>query len=176
MDMKALSLTQPMAWAIFHGKKVENRRWSTKVRGRVYIHASKGFNKGHYRLLASYSLQCLLDEPLPEPEDFVHGAIIGEVDIVDCVFYPPDDLASLHSPWAMPGQYGFILANAVEYEKPIPCKGMLRFFEVSITDIERRLADKCTEENPCCDRRNEYNGFASGPTIFECPKHCSCHD
>lgn len=35
---------------------------------------------------------------------------------------------------------------------------------------------KCTPENPCCDRRGEYNGFASGPLIFECPKHCSCHD
>jgi len=29
---------------------------------------------------------------------------------------------------------------------------------------------------PCCDRRNEYNGFGSGPLSFVCPKHCSCHD
>jgi hypothetical protein len=29
---------------------------------------------------------------------------------------------------------------------------------------------------PCCDRAGEYNGFASGPTIFTCPKHCGCHD
>lgn len=28
----------------------------------------------------------------------------------------------------------------------------------------------------CCERANEYNGFDSGPTIFICPKHCSCHD
>lgn len=28
--MKALSLTQPMAWAIFHGKDIENRTWPTK--------------------------------------------------------------------------------------------------------------------------------------------------
>ena len=34
----------------------------------------------------------------------------------------------------------------------------------------------CTEENPCCDRRGEYNGFSSGPLKFVCPKHCSCHD
>ena len=34
----------------------------------------------------------------------------------------------------------------------------------------------CGVENPCCDRRNEYNGFASGPLSFVCPKHCSCHD
>lgn len=34
----------------------------------------------------------------------------------------------------------------------------------------------CSEENPCCDRRGEYNGFASGPLSFTCPKHCPCHD
>jgi len=35
---------------------------------------------------------------------------------------------------------------------------------------------ECTEENPCCDRRGEYNGFGSGPLRFICPKHCPCHD
>ena len=34
----------------------------------------------------------------------------------------------------------------------------------------------CTEENPCCDRRGEYNGYGSGPLKFVCPKHCPCHD
>jgi len=34
----------------------------------------------------------------------------------------------------------------------------------------------CSEENPCCDRRGEYNGYGSGPLKFVCPKHCSCHD
>ncbi len=37
-------------------------------------------------------------------------------------------------------------------------------------------ASDCTEENPCCDRRGEYNGYHSGPLLFTCPKHCSCHD
>ena len=34
----------------------------------------------------------------------------------------------------------------------------------------------CSEESPCCERRGEYNGYASGPLIFTCPNHCSCHD
>ncbi len=38
------------------------------------------------------------------------------------------------------------------------------------------IKEECNAENPCCDRRNEYNGFASGPLSFVCPKHCSCHD
>ena len=33
--MKALSVKQPWAWAIFHGKDVENRDWPTNVRGPV---------------------------------------------------------------------------------------------------------------------------------------------
>jgi len=44
-----------------------------------------------------------------------------------------------------------------------------------LKDLQRKESD-CTKENPCCDRRGEYNGFASGPLSFVCPKHCSCHD
>ena len=29
---------------------------------------------------------------------------------------------------------------------------------------------------PCCEHRNEYNGFGSGELKFVCPSHCSCHD
>jgi hypothetical protein len=35
---------------------------------------------------------------------------------------------------------------------------------------------RCTAKTPCCSRRGEYNGFASGPTLFTCPKSCPCHD
>ncbi len=128
---KALSLTQPMAWAIFHGKDVENRTWPTKFRGRVYIHASKKFDKEHFNFIALSGIEVLLDEPLPQGE-FVHGAIIGEVDIIDCRYRHGDMNDNLFSPWAVVGQYGFILANAVEYDNPIPCKGMLGFFKPNI--------------------------------------------
>lgn len=49
-----------------------------------------------------------------------------------------------------------------------------------------RLAEKRPNEcpghdrggklKPCCDRAGQYNGFASGPLLFHCPSHCSCHD
>ncbi len=75
--MKALSLTQPMAWAIFNGKDVENRTWPTKCRGRVMIHASQGLDKAHYEFiwLNDSRLGC----QLPPRSEFVHGAIIGPV-------------------------------------------------------------------------------------------------
>jgi hypothetical protein len=28
----------------------------------------------------------------------------------------------------------------------------------------------------CCSRAGEYNGFASGPSFFDCPENCPCHD
>ena len=79
--MKALSLTQPMAWAIFHGKDVENRTWPTKFRGKVYIHASKGFNREHYRWICENNSRLVCGD-IPFGWEFAHGAIIGEVTIV----------------------------------------------------------------------------------------------
>ncbi len=124
--MKALSLTEPMAWAIFNGKDIENRPWSTAHRGRVYIHASKGFNKEHYIWIRN---NMALSLTLPHPEDFVHGAIIGEVDIVDCIM-------GHSSRWAMIDQWNFVLENPFLYDKPIPCKGQLGFFEVDMPEAE----------------------------------------
>lgn len=126
--MKALSLTQPMAWAIFHGKDIENRTWATKFRGRVYIHASKGFDKAHYQWIMENDNR-LVTDGLPFVYEFIHGAIIGEVDIVDCVQHHS-------SRWAIEGQYHFVLVNPVEYEKPISCKGMLNFFTPVLTDVQ----------------------------------------
>jgi hypothetical protein len=54
--MRALTVRQPWAWAIFHGKPVENRSWATKYRGDLLIHARKqfdlaGYFNGLYRLV-----------------------------------------------------------------------------------------------------------------------------
>lgn len=39
--MKALTIRQPWAWAIFtQGKDIENRDWTTRLRGRVAIDAA----------------------------------------------------------------------------------------------------------------------------------------
>ena len=41
----ALSLKQPWATLLAHGlKSIEIRRWATRLRGRILIHASKTFN------------------------------------------------------------------------------------------------------------------------------------
>ena len=52
------------------------------------------------------------------------GALIGEVDIIDCV-------TESKSPWFV-GRYGFTLTNPKLYDKPIPYRGQLGFFEVTV--------------------------------------------
>ncbi len=72
--------------------------------------------------------------------DTYYGAIIGEVDITDCRFRKPMQLG--HSPWHDIGCWGFILANAVLYERPIPCRGQMGFFGV---DIDQQTGEARTE-------------------------------
>lgn len=130
--MKALSLTQPMAWALFNGKDVENRTWPTKVRDRVMIHASQGLDKAHYEFIYDRLRELLPTTALPYRTTFVHGAIIGEVDIIDCV-------TEHDSPW-FTGPYGFVLANPVLYAEPIPCKGRLGFFTPALDGVGTKTA------------------------------------
>jgi hypothetical protein len=55
--MKALSIRQPWAWLIVKGyKDIENRTWATKLRGRVFVHASKGMTRAEYEDAADLAL------------------------------------------------------------------------------------------------------------------------
>lgn len=115
--MKALSIRQPWAWLIVHGyKDVENRTWRTGFRGRFGVHASKTFDREGYRWVQ----QEFPKIKMPAPEEFGYGAIVGVVDLIDCVTLSG-------SPWFF-GPYGFVLAN------PLPCSpmrfpGKLYFFD-----------------------------------------------
>jgi len=146
--MKALSIKQPWAWLICAGmpltekvdlgkgmftvklsgkvviKDVENRDWAIplwfELPQRIYVYAPKKrdeeamkwlFDKG----FAPMMVLALYTDGVPT------GAIIGEVDVVK-------DVTTSDSPWFV-GPHGFVLANSELYEKPIPCKGKLGFFE-----------------------------------------------
>ena len=43
-NVRAITIRQPYAWAIVKkGKRIENRTWSTKSRGDLFIHAGVGY-------------------------------------------------------------------------------------------------------------------------------------
>ena len=114
--MKALSIKQPWAdWILFKDKDIENRTWKLPegMKGEcIYIHAGKK-----------------VDLEVADQSDYADkperlGAIVGEVYIIDCV-------TESESEW-FEGPYGFVLARPYEYKFPIPCRGMLGFFEPKI--------------------------------------------
>jgi hypothetical protein len=140
--MKALSIRQPSAWEIVQGiKVVEFRSWSTKHRGRFFIHASKTIEKKRLeteqKWLAKYGKEL--------PEDWSLGGIVGIATLADCVQRTEpsllrqvyDDLLSNRPP---PGtesrpdsewfgaSYGYILADA----RPLPSR--LRLQHTTIDD------------------------------------------
>ncbi len=125
--MKVLSLTQPWAWLVTHGgKNIENRKWTTRFRGRFLIHASKRCTEDDYvdAVFAAMAVGGIeLANRIPPRESIVRGGIVGVAELVDVV--APTDTPTL--PWHMPGQYGFVLRNV----RPLafhPCPGALGFW------------------------------------------------
>ena len=126
--MRAITIHQPWAWAIVSGaKRVENRTWATRYRGPLLIHAGK----------STRSLHCWPTGIDPPPScEFVFGALLGTVDLVDCV--PLDDVAD--DPFAA-GPWCWVLESPQALALPIPYPGRQGLFVVPEERIEtRRLA------------------------------------
>lgn len=122
--MKALSIKQPWAYLIVQGlKDVENRDWATQYRGPLLVHASKYTDDGS--IAGAKAIMDRLDIPWPAratvPQVMALGAIVGMVEIVDCV-------SESDSPWFV-GEYGFVLRNP-RIIQPIPYKGRLGLYDI----------------------------------------------
>ena len=111
-EQRAISIRQPWAYAILHlGKDVENRPMRTHYRGRILIQASLKVEKDEARELKL------------DPDELSTGAIVGSVEIVDCI-------RGSKSKWANRGQWHWVLNNPRILAKPIPFKGALGFIRV----------------------------------------------
>ena len=124
--MKAITIKQPGASLIAAGlKDIENRSWKTNYRGRVLIHAAAAPVKEGLAALNNKQLFELMNRENWETEfeNLPNGAIVGSVEIVDCVQNHP-------SKWAQEGFWHWVLANPVLFPKPITgVKGKLSFWE-----------------------------------------------
>lgn len=104
MLIQCLSVRQPWASLIIAGiKTVENRPYSTPLRGTIAIHASGEEIKQTYRLAQEFVRERGLNVNLPAIEDLPTGVIIGLVDVVDCV-------KSSNNPW-FTGPFGYTLSR-----------------------------------------------------------------
>ena len=146
--MKVLSIKQPWASLIVHGvKDIENRTWKTKFRGRVFIHASATPKLlDNDSLFTAPQLEVIFSRMSKDKvaaqwfkEKFTTSAIIGEVDITDCIVNHPSIWAEKSDPelWDELGNqiydrpiYNWVLANPILYDEPIlNVKGKLSFWE-----------------------------------------------
>lgn len=122
--MKALSVKPPWSWALFHGKPVENRSWATTYTGPLLIHASKTFDHAGYQWILDNRKKLFLTvSDIPMPDQYVFGAVIGRVNMVDCVSY-------YASTWYFPGCWGHVYNDQQLFKTPIPYKGVQKFFNV----------------------------------------------
>lgn len=116
--MKVLTVRQPWASLIVHGiKNIENRTYVTKFRGWLLIHASMA-NDNIARQVSRDPVYREI-ERLPHP--WHHGAIIGAVEVYDCV-KSCDDAISI---WGERFCYHWKLRNAIRFREPIVVKGKL---------------------------------------------------
>lgn len=128
--MKSITIKQPWASLICKGiKDIENRTWSCPkkyIGERVLIHTSKVpeciypfevlNEKQETEVLSQIVIKNFLESCI------VVSAIVGSVEIVDCV-------KNHSSVWAEKDCWNWVLANPVLFPEPIPCKGSLRFWE-----------------------------------------------
>lgn len=135
--MKAITVKQPWASLIVEGiKDIENRTWKTNFRGRVLIHAGMARQRSMQLLLTTEQLiekGKRLDMYKTDFDvSFPKGVIIGSVEIVGCVINHPSIWAEKSNEFMLQrGKpiYNWVLANPIKFDKPIPCKGKLSFWD-----------------------------------------------
>jgi hypothetical protein len=117
----ALSVWQPWAHllAVLGLKDVENRRWRTTYRGRLWIHASQRLDEEVYRALLAEGVD------LPPMDELPRGALVGAVELVDCV-------RDSRSRWAEPGCWHWQIGRAWALPEPIPMRGRQGLFRVDL--------------------------------------------
>ena len=156
---KCISIKQPFASLIVEDiKDIENRTWKLpeKYKGqRVLVHASSAKAQFNFTSLQHQELNRLNLRRWYDREQ-VKSAIIGSVEIVDCVINHPsiwaektkipylgdvlEDIKHLgRAERPNPLTYNWVLANPIKFPEPIPAKGKLGFWEF---DIENKLNNK----------------------------------
>lgn len=156
--MKAISIKQPWASLIVHGiKNIENRSWKCPekyIGQRILIHASGKPDKEPYMLFndvqADVIYNCVMDVCASYHQ---LSAIIGSVEIVDCVINHPSIWAEktkvdcthplkcgsydtesctdgcIHHLGFIKPTYNWVLDNPILFPTPMPAKGKLSFWD-----------------------------------------------
>ena len=123
--MRALTLWQPMAWAISdYTKRIENRSWSppnSLIRKRIAIHAGKRYSREH-----AEQIEAAFGVKVPPKSDLPLGAIVATAVVRGYASrgggFPFDFLEETVDPWYS-GPYGWLLEDVVKLREPIIING-----------------------------------------------------
>lgn len=119
--MRAITICQPYADAIINGtKRAENRSWYMSYRGPLLIHAGKS--------------KAWLDDPA-DAKRFVFGAVLGRVEVVDCLEAEKYIRKYGNDSWGCFGPYCIRMIPQVAFHPPIPWRGALGLFDVPDEEI-----------------------------------------
>jgi activating signal cointegrator 1 len=141
--MKALSLMQPWATLVVIGaKRFETRSWQTTHRGLLLIHAARSWNATQQQLCTVEPfLSALRLAGHDLPDDLPRGAVLGCVDLLECLRVDQADqwLAANDAAYEReksfgdyrPGRWAWRLANPRRFRTPVILGGKLGLFEVA---------------------------------------------
>lgn len=203
--MKALSIKNPYSSLIVEGiKDIENRSFKTNFRGRIYIHASaqwhdrlktdslftkeqwEDIHKSNLEKQSGLNMYRYVEKDVVT-DKLIVSAIIGEVEIVDCVINH-ESIWAEKTDFSQEGPvsiWNWVLANPVLYEKPIlNVKGKLSFWEfrnliecksctANETNTEMRFCEICEIEF-CEDCQASFNQFSQ--IDYNCCQDCANRD
>lgn len=134
--MRALTLWQPMAWAVAEGHKpVENRVWPLPkgfVGQRFAVHAGKKYDDGW-----AHTIRSAFGLDVPGRGETTQGAVVAVATFAGCLDDPAyrklthDELSRLGLPAAQfdavhqwfSGPHGFLLKDVRKLSEPVPCRG-----------------------------------------------------
>lgn len=118
MALRALTLWQPMAWAISdYTKRVENRPWKPwKGIREIAIHAGLTYHAPHAEQIAD-----AFGVEVPKRDAVPQGAIVAVALVAGYICEEDEGAPELTDPW-FSGPYGWLLEN-VRKLSPVPCRG-----------------------------------------------------
>lgn len=153
--MKALTVQQPWAWAIFNGKDIENRTQQWTYRGPLAIHAGNRWSEqgGNSQLIDAawqrdaFGAATAADYSRVSRTWTARGVFLGVVDLVDvhracgcCAPWGESGIAYVEPGEKAPRPVAhLVLENPRLLAEPIPCKGALGLWTPP-ADIAERLA------------------------------------
>jgi len=143
--MKSITITQPWATLIVLGvKHYETRKWETRHRGELAIHAAKDFPEPQRDLCRQEPFRSILRRAgYSTWSTLPRSAVLGTVQLTDCL--PVEDMPALDATELALGDYGpgrwaWVLNGARRLPAPVPCRGMLGIYNIPADCVRRILA------------------------------------